>query len=219
MKPTIDFTVVLPVFNTLAPALLEAVYSVHPAVQTIEQKYRVCIIDDGSTDAMTKRMLDFLAGMPYVDVWPLGENYGTPTALNYAHEHIKTDWIRVMGSDDIAHANALQQQVAQIERSTAAGEHIDVLGQQLFSFQHSDIARSPRWTSAHPWKYEKPPYHENFYTNHGTAMMRREIVPEVGGYNPKKLRAQDVDLWGRLIAAGKQIRTMPGVLYAWRRFQ
>jgi len=56
----IDFTVLIPVYNTKAAELIEAAFSVHPTNQSIKQDYKILIIDDGSTNQDTLKALNFL---------------------------------------------------------------------------------------------------------------------------------------------------------------
>ena len=53
----IDFTVLIPVYNTKAAELKEAAFSVHKSKQTINQEYDVLLIDDGSKNEDTLQAL------------------------------------------------------------------------------------------------------------------------------------------------------------------
>ena len=208
----IDFTVLIPVYNTKAAELKEAAFSVHKSKQTIKQDYQVLLIDDGSTNEDTLQALKELETIDGFKVHYKKENGGTSSALNKGHELSSTEWVAIMGSSDISTPNRFQLQVEHLLKNTL----IDVLGTQLYSFKESDPNRKPIYITSH--KYETTlidsPY--GWLTNHGTAMYKLSAINEVGGYTLPG-RYQDVDLWKRMALAGKKIRTLNKICYAWRK--
>lgn len=208
-------TVLIPVFNTEPAALLEAVNSMMN--QTIGE-VPILIIDDASTDADTKAMLHYISEcFDNVDVWEAKENGGTSKALNKGHELIATEYIAIMGSDDISDPNRLKIQMEFL----AKNPQIDVLGTGLFSFYDHDIRRTPLMTKMHnqyPKLTDDKHTAYGWLVNHGTVVYKNKSVKDVGGYKLPG-RAQDVDLWKRMAEAGKKFANIPEVLYAWRRFK
>lgn len=215
-------TVLIPVFNTEPAALMEAIKTTLVALDKCGlESYDVILVDDGSTRPDTISTLDLIADHPYVRLKRLEKNVGTPVAYNIGHEMVNTAWVALMGSDDVCDPNRFAIQLAHLNKAEIKGEHIDVLGTQLFSFYDDDISRVRLMTSQQPYDSSLSAYHvkNNWYTNHGTVIYRDAAVKSVGGYNPALRRAQDVDLWKRMVTAGKVIRTLPNVLYAWRRYR
>lgn len=210
----IDFTVLIPVFNTLPQPLFEAVDSVLTQRQGIGN-FEVLIIDDGSTDVLTLKILQELNTIEGVTVAYCEKNLGTSNALNVGHDLIKTEWIALMGSDDISLPHRFKKQINHLQKNP----DIDVLGTNLYTFKHEDLKRPAVWTSKKPYKetLEDQPY--GWLTNHGTVFYKNQAVKDVGGYDLNFRRGQDVDLWKRMFLAGKKIRTLPDTLYAWRRFK
>ncbi len=208
----LDFTVLIPVYNTMADPLIESVRSILD--QRCEQKPDILIIDDGSTDKQTITALNSLNMNKRITVVRCEENKGTANALNIGHDLIKTEYIAIQGSDDISLPNRFQKQIEHLLH----GPQIDVLGANLYTFKHLDAKRPSTWTSKKPYieTLKEQPY--GWLTNHGTAFYKNQSVKDVGGYTFHG-RGQDVDLWKRMFLAGKIIRTLPDVLYAWRRFQ
>jgi len=208
----IDFTVLIPVYNTKAAELIEAAFSVHPTNQSIKQDYKILIVDDGSTNQDTLKALDFLGLQHGIEVYHKPENGGTSSALNKGHEIIETEYIAIMGSSDISFPNRFKLQVEHLIKNP----WIDVLGTQLYSFKESDPKRKPIYTTSH--KYERTLIDSSYgwLTNHGTAMYKLSAVNDVGGYTLPG-RYQDVDLWKRMALAGKKIRTLDVITYAWRK--
>ena len=208
----IDFTVLIPVFNTEAAELIEAILSVIPANQTIDQDYQVVVVNDGSSNPSTLRALQFAADELGVIVIHREVNGGTSAALNAGHEFIKTEYIALNGSSDISNRNRFQLQVEHLQRHP----DIDVLGTNLYSFAASDKNRTPIYTSSHRYTTTLKERSEGWLTNHGTVMYKNQSVKDVGGYQLPG-RCQDVDLWKRMAAAGKKIHTLAPVTYAWRK--
>jgi glycosyltransferase involved in cell wall biosynthesis len=208
----ISFTVLIPVFNTKAPELIECVYSISKNNQTIEQDYEILLVDDGSTDLQTKLALDFLQTTIGVKVITRKENGGSSAALNDGHEYIKTDWIALCDSSDISYSDRFKKQIEHL----VANPDIDVLGTNLISFKNEPL-RTQLFKSTHEYIETLKRRPEGWLTNHGTVFYKRESVKKVGGYDLKLRRAQDVDLWKRMYNSGMKIRTLPDVLYAWRK--
>lgn len=214
-----DLTVLIPVYNTKPDHLLEAVFSM--INQNINKHYKILLVDDGSKDVDTLAMLNYLAnnkrGFCEVDVHFMDRNGGTSAALNKGHELVSTEYIAVMGSDDITDKSRLVLQMEYLEKHP----EIDVLGTQLFSFYNDDIRRTVVWTSSHP---ERPNTNVGdsstlFLVNHGTVIYKNQAVKDVGGYDLGYTRGQDARLWRNMAAAGKTFANLQQVLYAWRRFR
>ncbi len=207
-----DFTVLIPVFNTKAAELIEAVFSVHQSNQTINQDYEIVLVDDCSTSETTLQAIEFLEKSLGVRVIHLPENGGTSKALNAGHEFITTKWIALSGSSDISFKNRFELQVAHLQQNP----NVDVLGTNLFSFNDKDPFRKPTFKSNHAYTRTLKDSSYGWLTNHGTVMYKNQSVKDVGGYKLPG-RTQDVELWTRMFKAGKKIHTLADICYAWRR--
>lgn len=204
-------TVLIPVYNTLPDALIEAVYSI--IRQDDFTEHDIVIINDASDNYETLKAIEFLCSVcRRIKLLNLNENSGTAVALNQGHKMVDTEFIAIMGSDDVSHKSRFKIQLDYLK----AHPDTDVLGTNLFSYQNDDISRKSLFTSKH---LEIPAKSMgNWVVNHGTVIYRKSAVDSVGGYNPTYRRAQDVELWGRMMAAGFKFRNISHVLYAWRRF-
>lgn len=210
----IDFTVVVPVFNTVPEHLLEAVSSI--LNQSIQQDYTIHIVDDGSTDKGTLRMLRYLAKMPKVKVQFFKENVGVGAVLNEFHSTCKNKYIAVCGSDDVLHLDKFKVQVEWLENNPETS----VLSTNLFGFDNYDIERKPLFktdhkTDCHP---KDTGSNRHWIANHGTVIYKNDDVKAAGGYDPKLRRGQDVDLWKRMHTMGFSFQCLPQILYGWRRY-
>lgn len=206
----IDFSVLIPVYNTQPEHLLESVTSV--LNQSINQKYNVILIDDGSTHKGTLIALQYLRSYHQIKVFTQPENLGTSAALNKGHELIESEYIAVQGSDDISHKDRFKFQCAFLEQNKT----VDVLGSNLSCFFNDDIYRRRTFTSSHS---PSPVAGKGWQTNHGTVMYKNQSVKDVGGYDVKLRRCQDVDLWKRMLERKKIFRNINDNLYLWRRFR
>jgi glycosyltransferase involved in cell wall biosynthesis len=201
-------TVLIPVYNTGAAHLIEAVNSI--INQDDKWAHRIILVDDGSENPHTLRAEDFLCMFPCVEVHRLEKNQGTSVALNEGHKLVNTEFVAIMGSDDISHHSRFRKQIQYLKDHP----EVDVVGTNLFSFNNSDLRRSSIFTSKHP---EVPETEGNWVVNHGTVIYRNSAVLAAGGYNPNYRRAQDVELWGRMLKKGFCFRNITEVLYAWRK--
>jgi glycosyltransferase involved in cell wall biosynthesis len=206
----IDFTVLIPVYNTDPAHLYEAVRSV--LKQTIDQKYKIVIVDDGSTQTSTIVAINALRSSDIV-IRRLDENGGTSAALNHGHEAIDSEYIALMGSDDVSHPDRFKHQV----NFLSLHPDVDVLGTDLFSFRDGDIFRKRTFMSDHPERPTLKNTKGGWLVNHGTVMYKNKAVKDVGGYDPKFKRGQDVELWKRMAAKEKQFANLKPLLYGWRR--
>lgn len=209
----IDFTVLMPVYNTNASELIECVFSLSKKNQTIEQEYDIVLVDDCSTNLETIAALKFLESVLGCKILRTETNSGTSGALNLGHEYIASEWIVLSGSSDISHRDRLKLQVDHLKQNP----NIDVLGTNLYSFSDKDIYRKPMFTSNHAYTRTLKDSDYGWLTNHGTVIYKNESVKKAGGYNLGYRRGQDVDLWKRMFNLGMKIHTLAEVLYAWRR--
>lgn len=203
-------TVLIPVFDTPADYLIEAVYSILRQDDKIE--HDIIIIDDASEKHDTLQALKFLLTVSRrIKLLTLSVNSGTAVALNKGHEMAETDFIAIMSSNDTCHSSRFRLQTEYLK----AHPDIDVIGTNLYSYKKDDVHRKAIFTSSHR---ERPlTSSNNWVVNHGTVIYRKTAVLSVGGYDHRYRRAQDVELWGRMLAAGFKFRNIEKVLYAWRR--
>lgn len=209
----IHFTVIIPVFNTNPGHLMEAVDSICNQ-RNVTDPFDIILVDDGSTLEGTKDMLKYLNNnYGKVILHTLKENRGTSSALNEGHKLIETEYVAIMGSDDISHPDRFQKQIAYLGTNPT----IDVLGTQLQGFKNEDIFRKRLFgPTTHAMRPNK--ILDGWIVNHGTVMYKHSAVMECGGYNLAFKRGQDVDLWKRMFAKGKRFANLQECLYAWRRF-
>lgn len=170
----------------LAPAVRSILNQTHSNLELI-------ICDDGSTDR-TPAILDrFARRDPRIRLLRQ-PNQGLVAALNSALQIARGPYIARMDADDIALPRRLELQVNFMERNPRIGcvggawQVIDEAGRPIHPnfppTAHADIdARA--LTGINPMC-------------HPTTLMRRQVLEQLGGYDPRFQYAQDLDLWLRM---------------------
>lgn len=203
-----QFTVLIPVYNTPANHLQECWQSIQN--QTVKPT-EVIFIDDGSTDSLTIYWLDDMLKSGQAIVKTLDKNYGVSHALNVGHGICNTEWIALHGSDDVSHKNRFERQLFEL----SIRPNYDVIGTQLEAFWDSDPKRKRILRTNHK---TFPKAANGWHVNHGTVIYRNSKVKEIGGYNIELRRGQDIDLFNRMILAGHKFYNLHDILYKWRRY-
>lgn len=173
--------------------------------------WELIAVENGSADAS----LSILAGYsdPRVRVFPFPENIGRTPALRYALEQARGDYIAVLDADDIAHPKRLARQSAFMDENPEVAivgswvQFIDEQGKLLSEF--------------------KPPVDEEELRDclgwidpivHSSAMYRRKLALQVGGYPEELVYAQDLGLILAL-AQHSRIAMIDEFLCQWRELQ
>jgi len=173
--------------------------------------FEFIIVDDGSTDDSAKILAEFAERDPRIRV-ETRANKGLTKSLNEAIALSTGEFIARMDADDIATPRRFQIQVdflrAHPEVVLLGGgyELIDGAGRLLTKIvPPSDDAT----LQEHALSGRTP-------ICHPLAMMRREAVVKVGGYDESMLVAQDLDLWLKLGEVGK-LACVPDILLQYRQ--
>ncbi|MEM8688886.1 MAG: glycosyltransferase family 2 protein [Pseudomonadota bacterium] len=201
-------SVVMPVFNTPAALLDEAIQSV---VDQVYPHWELCIADDGSSARHVRRALEAWAKKHKRIKLVFRPNNGhIAAATNTAFEHLATGtWVVPLDHDDKLRENALAELALAIGRSPNA---------QLIYSDEDKIDEAGNRSDP----YFKPQFSlELFrcqnYLNHLTAI-RASMVRQVGGWREGFEGAQDYDLYLRVVEQTypANIVHIPKVLYHWR---
>ena len=201
MAPQVS--VVMSTYNNEA-TVREAVASI--LAQTCAD-FEFLIVNDGSTDRTPEVLGEF--DDPRLRLLHNPENIGLTRSLNKAIGLASGPFIARQDADDVSMPQRLEKQVAFMR------EHGDValLGTSRATLDDAgntiSVTRLP----------EAPDYHRLLQSNclaHGSVMLRREVLDEVGGYNEDFRLSQDYDLWLR-IAKRHRVRNLPEPLYGVRR--
>lgn len=188
----IPVTVLMPAYNA-ASYIGAAIQSV--LNQSFED-FELLVVNDGSTDETAAIVRSFKDERV---VLLNQENGGVAKALNTGLHKARGKYIARFDADDICYADRLMQQFQFMENNTdhvLTGSDVDYITEQgvflfhhhCFAYTHNDIEKKM-----------------HFYCPfiHASVMYRKDIVLELGGYNPMAHNFEDYLLWTQLIRKGK----------------
>ena len=155
--------------------------------------FEFLIIDDGSRDS-SPEIIRFYAKQDQRIWFHHRENRGIPKTRNEMLKQATGKYIAVMDADDIALPNRLVNQVQFLDQNP----HVVAVG-GTFNF----IDEKGRFLTCLYPPEDNDTIQEKALAGHGSichpsAMIRREILLKIGGYDESFLVALDLDLWLRL---------------------
>ena len=169
------------------------------------------VIDDGSTDDSPRVLREYAGRDPRVRLTLRG-NKGLTATLNEALHQARGEFVARMDCDDVSLPRRFEHQLAYLRANpdvVCAGGHfelIDEKGRLLTRLRPpSDDASIQKLLLA-----------GHTAICHPAAMMRRESVARVGGYDEFFRTTQDLDLWLRLGEIGK-LGNVPEVVLQFRQ--
>jgi len=194
-------SVVIPCYN-LGRWLDEAVSSV--LAQTF-QDFEILIVDDGSTDAVTRDLLDGYA-RPKTRVFRIAHG-GLAAARNHGIEHARGRYLCALDADDTLEPAFLEKLVHTLDADpslTFGSCWLRTFGDESWD-----------WT---PERCDLPTllWEDTVLT---AALVRRAAVEAVGGYDTAMPEQgdEDWDLWLTLVERGYRGVILPEILFEYRR--
>lgn len=169
------------------------------------------VIDDGSTDNTAALLRAWQDRDDRISIVLQKENTGLSHILEKACGMTTGTYIARMDSDDVSHPDRIASQVAYMEAHPEyvvcgtwykeIDEHGTILAKKQLPQTHDDIR-------ATLMKYNP--------MVHGSVLIRRSAYVSSGGYDAQKFsKAQDYDLWFRMIQLGKFVN-IPAYLFSRR---
>jgi glycosyltransferase involved in cell wall biosynthesis len=232
--PTV--TVIIPTFNRAAwlPETVRSVLS-----QTVAP-LEILIVDDGSTDDTEAVCGQFTEPVRYIRQ----DNAGVGAARNRGAAEARGEWLAFLDSDDLWTPDKLEVQLAALAATGAAWSitgcvMMDLDGRTLRGTQgfqrafplFKDIAVAPDEFFARHFAVGEvtaagqshrvfhgdayvPLFHGNF-ASPATAMVRRQLFADTGGFDPSLRFAEETEFFHRLSARGPAVVVMSPLL-RWR---
>jgi len=197
------FSLITPTYETRPGWLAEA------ALSLLNQSFadwEWCIVDDGSQDRQTKKMLDYLSrASPRVRV-EFSTHAGISAATNRALDLAQGDYVGFLDHDDLLHWSALESVAEKLrENYDAVYSDEDKLDEETGESVESFF--KPAWS---------PEYFRGvMYVGH-LLFVRREIA-RATRFDSAFDGVQDFEFMLRISETGARIGHIPQVLYHWRK--
>lgn len=194
-------SILIPIYNTPIEFLKECFDSIDN--QTFEE-YEVIIVNDGSNQEIT----DFLSTIDN-DKYHVfhKENGGISKALNYGLQKCNYNLVARMDGDDIMLPDRLKKQYEYM-----ISNDVDILGAQM------ELFGSQTSTTNHPLNIPRDIMaRSDWFMNHPTIMFKKNVVIELGGYNPDFDGLEDLELWCRALWKNFKIENLSDILVRHRR--
>lgn len=172
----------------------------------------VVLVEDGPLTSELYRVLDeFEAVHPNMKRVPLSVNGGLGKALNEGLKHCSHDLVARMDTDDICYPDRFEKQVAFM------GKYPELAASSAWLSEFEDEPSRIKDTKRIPSVPEEIAIYGKTRNplNHPSAIFRKSIVEEVGGYMHFPL-FEDWFLWARLLAAGCKLGNLPEPLVYFR---
>lgn len=192
-------------------SVLNAELSLKAAMNSILNQtftdFEFIVINDGSTDKTAQIIASFNDSR--IKVFNQ-TNHGLIYSLNLGIKKSKGKYIARMDADDLSDIHRLEQQVNYLQ----ANPDIAALGS---TFAMTDDANKTTQVFARPTRsvdIQRQLYIQN-PLSHGSMMIRKQALVDVGGYSSDKRHIEDYDLWIRLHKAGIYFAVIPEALYYW----
>lgn len=197
------FSVLTPVYNSKPGWLAEA------ALSLLNQSFadwEWCLVDDGSDDRETKKLLEMLSrASPRVRV-KFGPNAGISAANNVALELARGECVCFLDHDDLLHPSALEAMQEKLK------EGFDVV--------YSDEDKLEDATGELVDPFFKPDWSPEYfrgvmYVGH-LLCVRRELAQKIG-FDSAFDGVQDFEFMLRLSETAAKVGHIPRILYHWRK--
>ncbi len=194
-------SVVMPVHNAL-PFLDESIKSI--LGQTLDD-FEFVILDDASTDGSRELLRQWSLCDKRIQLHQSTRQLGLAASSNAVVAKARAPLVARMDADDVAHPNRLLSQMSLMR----GHPEVAVVGTLCNGIDARGKIVRPRdrWRLLRRSNYIPFP--------HGSAMFRRDVFDQVGGYDESVAGAEDQDLFLRMADRGRVV-TLPDVLYSYR---
>ena len=193
--------------------LVSVIMSAYNSQNTIEksinsllvQTYKnieILIIDDGSNDKTIKSIMKF-QNKPNIKIFENKKNIGLTKSLNKLIKISNGKYIARQDSDDISSPNRIMKQVEDIKK-------YDLDFSSSRGYIENTKRKIPGLSYYLPYSYlinYKNPF------IHGTLLIKKAVIEEVGLYDERFYYAQDYKLMKELINKGYRYRVIGNPLY------
>jgi glycosyltransferase involved in cell wall biosynthesis len=182
-------SVVMPVHNALL-YLDECVRSI--LGQTFSD-FEFVILDDASNDGSAEALRRWARADARIRLFTSREKLGLSGSSNFVARRARAPLVARMDADDVAHPERLARQV-EVFRNGPEVVLVGALSEGIDS-RGARVRPRDRWRLVRPSLF--PPF------PHSSAMFRRRVFEEVGGYREECAKWEDQDLFLRMARRGR----------------
>lgn len=198
MKPKLS--IIMGVFNAES-TLTECIKSIQNQTLT---NWEFIICDDSSTDKSLEILNQFAEKDKRIKIIKNKQNQGLASSLNNCIQYTSTNILARQDADDTSESNRLELQLIEFNKLKCS-----VLGCYA-----NLVEKKIKWgVRTPPVNPELRDWLKGSQVIHAASMMNKTDILKMGGYNPKALRVEDMDLWYRLLQKGYKIQSIPYYLY------
>jgi len=185
-------SIVMPAFN-VAEYIDRAIDSV--LAQTFTD-FELVIVDDVSTDDTWDIITRRAAEDPRIKPFRSEKNAGVGPTINRGIQLSRAPLIGRLDADDMSTPDRFEKQIALLE----ANPHFAVVGTYASHINENDhvLSLSPTGPGSEEEYHELRGRGEPTMVFGGSALFRRELFDEVGGFDPALVNAEDLDLFDRM---------------------
>jgi glycosyltransferase involved in cell wall biosynthesis len=172
--------------------------SIESVLSQTYRNFEYLLVDDGSTDRSRQIM------KKYADrdsrIYCVSKKHtGLTDSLNFGLGRARGKWVARLDADDIALPFRFRDQLNFVE----ANLNVSLLGGGCIEIDEFGIGvRNHRYPSDHNALMKRLRTIDKYFP-HSSAFFNRQIAKDLGGYNQRFSRSQDLDLWLRIGKNGK----------------
>jgi glycosyltransferase involved in cell wall biosynthesis len=178
--------------------------SIESILDQTHEDFEFLILDDFSNDETYSVIKEYEKKDERLKIFRNKENIGLTKSLNKLISMTKGPLVARQDADDISYKKRFSKQVNYFHKSK-----YDFCVARAESMQHKKVI--PKYSFYFPAKVVtsfKNPF------IHGTLMIRREILLEIGSYNERFYYAQDFKLFKDLLTQNKRFKYIKEPLYS-----
>lgn len=180
----------------------------------IRKPDEIILVEDGPVGEELEQIVEASKDKlgPVLIIVKLEKNQGLAIALNEGIKHCTGDYIARMDTDDISLPDRFHVQ------EVFMNDHPEIvlLGGGMVEFNDIEGELNPRMMPA-TTKDVKESICKSAPFCHPSVIFRKTLFEKGMLYNPKCRRAQDWDLWFRIIAAGYEVANLQKVIIKFRK--
>lgn len=206
-----DFSVLLAVYKNDKPEFLnECLQSLeHQSVKPVS----IILVKDGLVPNEIENVIVHWSNKLPLKVVGYEKNQGLAHALNYGIHFVETEYVARMDSDDICFSNRFEKQIRFIDNNT----EVEICAAGISEFYIDKEGNETRKIRLYPSETDKnsKTLFKGTPIAHPTLFIKTELLKSFK-YSENTSMNEDIDLWFRLILAGKTIYTLQEPLLNFR---